>query len=103
MFYFISVVRMISISMDSSQRLTLLVKNHTTLTDFTPLANISVSNPPEAVTSSNNLLAYRLRFRDIHNSNLAAVFINIEGVFPCTQLLSNYFPKKMMDFVEEKL
>ena len=44
------------------------------------------------MTSSNNLLAYRPRFVDAHNSNLAGVFINMEGVFPCLQLLSNYNP-----------
>ena len=45
------------------------------------------------MTSSNNLLAYRPRFADTHNSNLApGVFINMEGVFPCLQSLSNYVP-----------
>ena len=83
---------MINIYMDATRRLTLLMRNHTTLTTSTPLANVSISNPSEAVTSSNNLLAYRPRFSDIHNSNLAAIFINVEGVFPCIQSLSGYLP-----------
>ena len=83
--FYISVVRMINIYMDATRRLTLLIRNHTTLT-------VSMSNPSEAVTSSDNLLAYRPRFSDIHNSNLAAIFINLEDVFPCIQLLSGYLP-----------
>jgi hypothetical protein len=68
--------------------------NHTTLQnrDATELATVSLSNSAQAVTSSNNLLAYRPRFADAHNSNLAGVFINMEGVFPCLQSLSNYNP-----------
>ena len=35
------------------------------------------------VISSDNILAYRPQFRDNHNSNLAAFFVNLEAVFPC--------------------
>ena len=74
------------------RQLRLFAQNHTTLRTSAELAAISLSNPSQAVTSSNNLLAYRPRFVDAHNSNLAGVFINIEGVFPCLQSLSNYVP-----------
>jgi hypothetical protein len=100
---------MLSVSMDGNRRLTLLNQTHLEyMITLTPLANISLSNPSNSVTSSNNLLAYRPRFSDVHNSNLAAVFINMEGVFPCTQSLSNYYPvcstySEEMDFAEEKL
>ena len=90
--FYISVVRMLNIYMDATRRLTLLIRNHTILTASTPLANVSISNPSEALTSSNNLLAYRPRFSDIHNSNLATIFINLEGVLPCIQSLSGYLP-----------
>ena len=40
------------------------------------IANISLVNPFLPSTSSNNLLAYRPRYNDWHNSNLAAIFIN---------------------------
>ena len=40
-------------------------------------------NPSTASTSSNNLLAYRPSFADHHTSGLAAIFVNIQGVFPC--------------------
>ena len=76
------------------RQLKLLASNHTTLqvSDATELATISLSNTSQAVTSANNLLAYRPRFTDGHNSNLAGVFINMEGVFPCTESLSIYIP-----------
>ena len=40
-------------------------------------------NPSTASTSSNNLLAYRPNFADHHTSGLAAIFVNIQGIFPC--------------------
>ena len=80
--------------MDNNRQLKLFMSNHTTLLeiDSTQLAAISLTDPSQAVTSLNNLLAYRPRFADGHNSNLAGVFINMEGVFPCLQPLSGYFP-----------
>ena len=80
--------------MDSSRLLTLFRANHTTLqvSDSTELASVSLASTSQAVTSTNNLLAYRPRFTDYHNSGLAGVFINMEGVFPCLQSLSNYNP-----------
>jgi hypothetical protein len=80
--------------MNDRRELKLLAQNHTTLqdSDSTELAAVSLTNPSQAMTSSNNLLAYRPRFADYHNSNLAGVFINMEGVFPCLQSLSSYGP-----------
>ena len=71
--------------MDDHRLLKLYASNHTTLLerDATQLAAVSLTDPSQAVTSSNNLLAYRPRFADSHNSNLAGVFINMVGVFPC--------------------
>ena len=68
------------------------MKNQTTMTTGTPLADIDLSNSAVDVTSLNNLFAYRPRFNDDHDSNLAAIFINMEGVFPCIQSLSGYDP-----------
>ena len=80
--------------MNENRQLKLHAKNHTTLqnSEATELATISLSNPSQAVTSSNNLLAYRPQFADAHNSSLAGVFINLESVFPCLQSLSSYNP-----------
>ena len=44
---------------------------------------LSLSNSSLSVTSSNNLVAYRPRYRDLHSSNLAALFFNLDGIFPC--------------------
>ena len=88
------VVRLMRVAMSSSRRLRLYATNHSTLqvTDYTQLAQITISNSSQDQTSSNNLLAYRPRFSDGHNSNLAGVFINLEGVFPCLAPLTNYYP-----------
>ena len=61
----------------------LIIKNRATLTDENDLAEIQISDPSMPEISSNNLLAYRPRYADLHKSNLAALFINLEGVFPC--------------------
>ena len=37
------------------------------------------------MTSDDNLLAYRPRYADYHNSGLAVMFLNMEGIFPCTR------------------
>ena len=47
------------------------------------IAEISISNPSEPSTSANNILAYRPNYADFHRSGLAAVFLNIEQIFPC--------------------
>ena len=88
------VLQLLHIWMNDMRQLRLLAQNHTTLqiSEATELAIVSLSNPSQAVTSSNNLLAYRPRFADTHTSNLAGIFINMEGVFPCLQSLSNYNP-----------
>ena len=80
--------------MAASRQLRLYATNHSTLraTDSTQLAQITISNSSQDQTSSNNLLAYRPRYNDGHNSNLAGVFINLEGVFPCLAPLNTYYP-----------
>ena len=52
--------------------------------------HISLSDSSQSTTSLNNLLAYRPRFNDKHNSDLAAIFVNLEGVFPCLESLNDY-------------
>ena len=49
----------------------------------TVLASISLSDPSQPVTSSNNMLAYRPTYDDLHKSGLAGIFVNIREVFPC--------------------
>ena len=80
--------------MGDNRQLQLFATNHTTLliNDASQLATITIMNLSKAVTSSNNLLAYRPRYADQHNSYLAGAFINLEGAFPCLQSLNGYFP-----------
>lgn len=89
--------------MNEHRELSLSVLNHTTLqlSRVTELANISLSNTSQAVTSSNNLLAYRPRFADVHSSNLAGVFINLEGVFSCLESLRYSYHPICQVFSEE--
>ena len=67
-------------------------ESHNSESFHTTIADINLSNPAQAATSLNNLFAYRPRFSDNQGSNLAAIFINLEGVFPCIQSLSGYVP-----------
>ena len=87
-------VRILRVAMDVGNQLKLFASNHTTLEvgDSTQLAAISITDSSQAVTSSNNVFAYRPRFSDDQHSNLAGAFINLEGVFPCLQSLSSYYP-----------
>ena len=45
------------------------------------LEELSLSNISVAVTSPNNILAYRPRFK----VNLAALFFNMDAIFPCIE------------------
>ena len=78
--------------MDANRQLKLFAANHSTLltTDATQLAQITISDSSQSYTS--NLLAYRPRFGDLHSSGLGAIFVNLEGVFPCLTPLDNYYP-----------
>ena len=40
-------------------------------------------SPSLNITSSDNILAYRLSYNDRHGSNFAALFINLKAVYPC--------------------
>ena len=80
--------------MSADRQLKLEMRNHTSLNPFdvTFLSNISISNPSVPSTAPNNLLAYRPRYSEDHASNLAGIFINLPGVFPCLKLTPTYAP-----------
>lgn len=68
---------MFNIGVDKKRNVTLSYKIlHKTVWTSTMIANISIANPSVSTTSSNNLLAYRPQFKDVHNSNLAGIFLN---------------------------
>ena len=83
---------MMRIRMLPNRQLILHAVNHATLleSDLTQLAQLRISNISQSYT--NNLLGYRPRFSDYHSSGLGAIFINIEGVFPCVAPLTTYHP-----------
>lgn len=88
-------MRFLRILMTNNHRqLQLLATNHSTFqsNDARRLADISLSNPSQGTTSLNNLLAYRPQYGDQHGSGLGAIFINLEGVFPCLESLDKYYP-----------
>lgn len=58
----------------------------------TDIATLNNFNPLTASTSTNNLLAYRPNYQDSHTSGLAALFVNIEGVFPCIAGTPEHYP-----------
>ena len=93
-FFLPLVVRMMRLHMNSNRQLQLYAANHSTLqtSDSTLLAGVTISDSSQVQTSSDNLLAYRPRYSDYHNTNLAGVFINLEGVFPCLAPFPHYNP-----------
>ena len=52
----------------------------------TLIDSISLSDP--AIDVSSTYLAYRPNYNDIHGSNLAGMFINMEAIFPCIAEIS---------------
>lgn len=54
-------------------------------------SKVSIVDPSQSDTSSNNILAYRPRFNDRHGSGLAGLFVNIEETFPCIKGLDEVF------------
>lgn len=48
-----------------------------------PRTDLSIPNTANSYTSSNNMVAYRPNYRDAHSSNLAALFVNLQSLFPC--------------------
>ena len=48
-----------------------------------PRTDLSIPNTNNAYTSSDNTVAYRPNYRDAHNSNLGALFINLQSLYPC--------------------
>ena len=65
---------MFRIGVDGKRVVTLYSKIF--MSNKTMIANISLTNAFLPSTSSNNLLAYRPRYKDWHGSNLAGIFIN---------------------------
>ena len=87
-------MRFMLLAMGTNRVLNLNAANHSTLIvgDRTLLGSITIADSSRSYTSSNNLLAYRPRYRDIHSSGLGVIFVNLAGVFPCLERLVGYNP-----------
>ena len=66
------------------------MRDFTTWALLNPRTDLTIANTNNAYTSSNNIIAYRPNYRDAHNSNLGALFVNLQTLFPC--LTSNVHP-----------
>ena len=61
----------------------MITKRRLRLFSANSTSEISIQDPAQSAISSDNLLAYYPIFADRHNSSLAGIFINLEGIFPC--------------------
>ena len=61
----------------------MITKRRLRLFSANSTSEISIQDPAESAISSDNLLAYYPKFADRHNSDLAGIFVNVEGIFPC--------------------
>ena len=77
------VLRTLTITRTTSNVLELKRFSFSNGTSGATIAEISLANPSEPSTSTNNILAYRPNYADFHSSGLAGVFLNMEQIFPC--------------------
>ena len=82
---YILVVRTLRVFSDNTRTVYLYRSNTTTLllSNQMFLGSLSLRDPTIPVDSPTNLFSYRPMFSANHRSQLAALFINIEGIFPC--------------------
>ena len=76
-------IRTFTLSVDSSRGVRLVMEGEVK-------DSISLANPSDPQTST--LLAYRPQYSDLHDSDLGALFVKIQDVFPCTRNITNYEP-----------
>ena len=69
-------------------------RNNRSQIDITP----SLSN-----TSSDNIIAYRPNYRNVHGDTLATIFVNLEAVYPCivTDSWSMFVSCKLFPFEDD--
>ena len=67
--------------MGGDRNLSLLAANQ--LFSFSHSASVSLADPSQPATSSNNLLAYRPNYQ---NNGMGVVFLNLDGIFPCASV-----------------
>ena len=87
-----------------SLRLHIGPNRHLCLHSTNTTSEIFLRDPTQNATSADNLLAYYPEFKDRHNSSLAGIFVNIEGIFPCTADLDHLRGPscKLLNFTNEE-
>ena len=80
------VLRTLTMTRTSDNKLALGHFNSSTGTWGAKITEISIANPSQPSTSTDNTLAYRPNFVDYHQSGLAGVFLNLEKLFPCASM-----------------
>ena len=84
------VLRTLTMTRTSDNKLALGHFNSSTGTWGAKITEISIANPSQPSTSTDNTLAYRPNFVDYHQSGLAGVFLNLEKLFPCASMDDKY-------------
>ena len=84
------VLRTLTITRTDSNILRLRHFNSSTGTMGEIITELSITNPSQPSTSTDNTLAYRPNFADYHQSGLAGVFLNLENLFPCASMDDKY-------------
>ena len=82
------VLRTFTMGRNGDNKLVLGHFNSSTGTGGAKITEISIANPSQPSTSADNTLAYRPNFGDLHWSRLAAVFLNLEKLFPCASMVT---------------
>jgi hypothetical protein len=54
-----------------------------TLSTLGLISQLSITDVAHPKNSTNNIIAYRPHFNDLHNSSMAILFFNLEAAFPC--------------------
>jgi len=84
------VLRTLTITRTGDNILQLRHFNSSTGTNGDMITEISIADPSQPSTSTDNTLAYRPDFADYHQSGLAGVFLNLEKLFPCASMDDKY-------------
>ena len=88
---FVSVIR--TVVLTKSQGFLLYRVNSTSQLVLyqTPISSLPITDYSQSATSLDNLMAYRPSYSS-HSSTLAALFLNIQGIFPCLAHVPQYNP-----------
>ena len=84
---YLAVIRTINVRVDRSNLVDVTLPSGA-------VTRLTISDPSASATSADNLVAYRPNYQDQHESEVGALFLNLDAIFPCIQPLPNphYMP-----------